>query len=239
MFKILASVTLIAFLSAASANAVVIDTFDISQALKANSGITQDSGVAGLDASILGGERDMLLDWFSGAANLELTANAGSPGNGLLSFSAGAQTSGQGEVVWDGDDGDPLSLNPLGLGGIDLTDGGTLDRIAVGVESDDWPVHLVFEVYTNSFDWSSATLELPGGISSAQTFELLFSAFTPQVASIGAGADFTNVGAIRLIIDDQRAETDLSIRFVESTPEPATLSLLALGGLALLRRRRR
>jgi len=212
---------------------IIIDSFDVSQRLDANSGTPVAEGsVTGAGIIGIGGERDSRASYDSAPNEVVLEANAGS--NSLPNFSIGADTRGGADVVWDGVDGSS-TINFTGLGGIDLTDGGALDRIAVKVAFDDLAVDVILEVYTNSSSSSTATINLPGGIFAPQTHEVLFSSFS----TLGTGpADFTNVGAIVLKIDDKFAATDLQLDFIKATPEPATLGLLGLG-LPLLRKRRR
>ncbi|MHC4695111.1 MAG: PEP-CTERM sorting domain-containing protein [Planctomycetota bacterium] len=230
MFRILASAALIVFFCGVRANAGFIDKFDTHQIVVVNSGIPIDGNVTS-GADIVGVEREIGLVWLSGPNDIVLEPDAG--GTGLLNLSVGADTSGNGAIVWDGADGSPL-LDPTGLGGIDLTGGG-MDRIGIDVVFDDLPVDLVLQVYTDAANWSQALVQLPGGIAVPVRMDALYSAFNVVA---GSGADFSNVGAIVLAVDNMDPATDLQIDLIEWIPEPATLGLLALGGLALLRRRR-
>jgi len=212
---------------------IIIDNFDANQSLVANSSTpVAQSSVS--DAGILGGERDTRALYQSGPGNVVLEANLG--GDKILNFSLAAKTSGGADIVWDGLDGSS-ALNYTGLGSVDLSDGGVLDRIAIMLGFDDLPVTLVLEVWTNSDYMSVAQLNLPGGIFSPVEYELPFTSFVDSGSS--GPADFTNVGMIVLEIDVQFPSTDLQIDYVKSTPEPVTLCLLALGSLAMLRRKRK
>ncbi|UCD29155.1 MAG: PEP-CTERM sorting domain-containing protein, partial [Planctomycetota bacterium] len=169
----------------------------------------------------------------SGPGDVVLEVN---PGNdNLLNFSLAAKTDGEAKLVWDGIDGSP-ALDYTGLGGFDLTNGGALDRITIPVAFDDLPVTLVMEVWTDSNYMSDAQLNLPGGIFSPVDYEILFTSFVSSGSS--GPADFSNVGMIVLDINVQYPGTDLQIDYIKATPEPATLLLLILGCLPVLRRKR-
>ena len=201
-----------------SAQALVIDTFETPQAQTANTGNPfDDSLIAG--PGILGGDRELLAEWQSGDQDVQVEADAG--GNSLLTFSTGASTLGIGRSIW----------RPIQTGGADLTDAGAQTGIAVGVIFDDLPVNLEFLIQGVGGS-SIATLNLGGGIFAPTSEFLSFASFTGTV-------DFTQVNYITLRIIPLFPATDLQIDFIESsTPEPATLSLLALGSIGLLRRRK-
>lgn len=133
--------------------------------------------------------------------------------SGFLSYSQDATIAGSGTIQWDGSD---LSstLDPTGLGGIDLTAGATQDAILIGVAFDDLPVDVTLDVYTDAGNASSATITLPGLIFSATNFAIPYSVFTPL---LGAGADFADVGAITLTFGSSVTAPDLVIDYVTTT----------------------
>ncbi|MFW6074363.1 MAG: OmpL47-type beta-barrel domain-containing protein [Chloroflexota bacterium] len=115
----------------------------------------------------------------------------------VTAFDAWAQGSvdAEGQVQWDGPDDDGETLDPTGLGGVDLTDGGLNDTLYIYVlENNSGIDELTTTVYTDGSNASTFTLDLPSftGLSS-QGFVMPMSDF---VASEGTGADFTDVGAI-------------------------------------------
>ncbi|NES73714.1 MAG: hypothetical protein F6K24_55270, partial [Okeania sp. SIO2D1] len=157
----------------------------------------------------------------------------------VLDFSNNVGIDGSGTIVWDGDD-DPTVVDEDGLGGIDLTGGvWPLDRILVEILSADLDgLELEFTIY-----------DLDGGVSSLSrdflaitvpvTEAFIFDNFNDVTPG---GADFTNVGAIKLDIDGPK-DIDAELAMIEVSggdkrrvPEPLTsfwtlAGVSALGGL--------
>lgn len=203
---VLALLTLYVVPGAAAAPAAVltIDHFDTVQGpLIASIGSPASSSVSG--ANILGVERDMQISVPSGSA-------ASASARALDSQLMHSQDSGvfaQTLVQWDGVDG-TMTLNPTGLGGVDLTQGNTQNGLAVTVLLNDLPIDLKFTVYSGA-NSSTTTLTLPGGQPStagAKDYYIPYAAFATLA---GSGADFTNVGAVELLIDGYNDATDLTI----------------------------
>ncbi len=116
---------LLGFSGLASA-ATVLDSFDTSQSLvddTADGAGASASVGGGADPTIVGGERDAYVELLSGPTQVKL--DIVSP-PGYFAFSADALATGRGMVQWDGPD-NSITLNPTGLGGIDLTEGGTVN----------------------------------------------------------------------------------------------------------------
>jgi len=226
--------TLTTGLLASAANGVIIDTFDLSQSAVANSGGDQATLADG--ASVIGGERELFADYMMGGGSISSVANQAA--DGLLSFSSDAGTFGMGMIIWDGDDNSTGVFNPIGLGGVDFTEGGTQDRIVVGVYSADLPAELRFTFYTDAGNTSEASLMIPGGIlAPGGTYELPYAAFGVMA---GGGADWTNIGAIRMEILPAGPDADLRLDFIATaTPTPGALAVAGLAGMLGARRRRR
>ena len=153
---------------------------------------TKSSAVAAPEA--IGGERDFFLQLSSATGALTLDANGVTPN--VLEFSASAVANGRRVVSWDGPDGNGAVLNATGLGGIDLTDGGTARYLEFLAGADHANGVLQIRVYSDATHWSSADVALPdtGGAATS----ILPLAFNSFVAQAGGGANFASVGAIEM-----------------------------------------
>lgn len=203
---------LLAWPSAGAAQPVIVDDFTTNQAALTltfpPAGTTASSSVAG---SMLGGERDNVINLTAGViAGNQMTAVVSS---GFFSYSQDATIAGNGEIQWDGTD-TSATLNPTGLGGIDLTVSGSQDALLLNVAFDDLPVNVVLRVYTDGANASEVTLALPGLILAATNFVVPYSAFAPF---LGAGADFTDVGAVTLMIGSAITAPDVVLDFLQTT----------------------
>lgn len=162
-----------------------------------------------LIASVLGGERDMIVTHTTGGGDVEFRVDSNN--RNVLDVSQVSATAGRGQLQWDGIDGS-ASLDTTGLGGVDLTDGGTNDGFQLGVGFSDGAFDLVILVYTGT-NYSSYTLNLAAPIDlPGQTFFIPFSDF---IVVGGTGADFTSTGAVVLDIEPQGLGVDLAIDFFE------------------------
>ncbi|MCB1585360.1 MAG: hypothetical protein KDI52_03685 [Xanthomonadales bacterium] len=190
---------------------ILIDDFSADQPLlfAIGAGGSASSFVTTAGSEILGTERDIELTVVSGAVvSGEVTGNA-------LNFSVAAATTGEGLIMWDGVDGLPsaVNLNPTGLGGIDMTQSGTLDSFRVNILSSDQPGTMILTVYTDGGNFSSATVAIP---VSAVALDIVipYSSFSPQ---LGTGADFTNVGAVTMFVSGFEIDTRISLIQAESS----------------------
>lgn len=230
--KIWLSIGVAGVFASAAHGAILIDDFDAYQAVTATSATPSQSSALS-DSGVIGMERELNAMHTSGSNDVMLISDAG--GSSILNYSTGAGTLGMGTVTWDGVDTLGV-LDPTGLGGVDLTDGGQALGLVIQVHSDDSPASLDFTIYTDGGNYSFGSLPLPGLIFSDQLFFLPFTDFTPQA---GSGADLTNVGAIVMKISTQYPATDLQMEFIQAdVPEPGAFALLGMAGLVGFRRRR-
>ena len=160
---------------------------------------TRSSAVAAPEA--IGGERDFSVQLTSATGSVSLAANDVTPG--VLEFTASSVATGNRAVIWDGADGDGATLDPTGLGGVDLTAGGTGRYLVFLVGSDHVGGQLDMRIYTDSGNWSLGQITIPdtGGAATSQVV-VPFSSFVVQS---GSGADFADVGAISVAITGGQA----------------------------------
>lgn len=171
---------------------VLIDDFSTTvQATQATtSRRTNSSSVAAVEA--IGGERDFFLQLTSATGTLSLDSDDVTPD--VLEFTASAVAAGRRVVTWDGVDGDGLTLDPTGLGGVDLTNGGQSRYLKFLAGADHPDGALEIRVYSDATNWSLASVAMPntGGAATA-TLLIPLDAFVVQA---GTGANMASVGAI-------------------------------------------
>ena len=181
----------------------------------------------------LGGFRDLQV---MGNGSFASTQGTVMPNGGALSFSNNDLITGTLIATYDGNDGSP-TVNSMGLGGIDLTDMGSLDRLTVSLTSADL---MGLEVTLNLFSGT-------GNATVTDTFAHDSDELNFSFSDIGfASVDFTDIGAIQLILTGP-ASIDASIDLFAATsstdvPEPAISLWLfgtAIAGSLSLRRRTR
>lgn len=230
--KLIGTLAVIAL--AGSAHAVVIDSFDADQMCVATMGSSTADAIN--DASILGLERELIARNVIGGGALSEVTNMTTAGK--LDFSLDVDTVGQGKLVYDGDDNadGPISdTSPTtnGLGGVDFTEGGLHTALALGVCVADFPVDITYRIWDMSGASSQYVLNLPGGIFSDVEYLANFSDFT-------GSADFTDVGAVKVLITPMFGNTDLQLDYIQtSVPTPGALAIAGCAGLLGTRRRRR
>lgn len=186
--------------------------------------------------SALGGYRDMEVSTdISEESASELRVITA--GGGSLGFSNIVAASGAGLIVYDGQDGTASSTGNIattGLGGVDLTNGGTTNAFLFEILEADAALEITVEV----FDMSGASSFYSEILASTINPLLTFSEFT-------GSADFSNVGALAFGVNSTGPNLDGALGSISVVPLPAS-ALLLLGGLggfagvsATKRRRRR
>ncbi|MCZ7651395.1 MAG: tandem-95 repeat protein [Thermoanaerobaculia bacterium] len=135
--------------------------------------------------------------------------------SGSLALSSQAGTLGRVLVAWDGTDGDASTVDPSGLGSVDLTAGGRSSfRLAVGAARAGTEIEI--RVYSDAgANISRISRALPETVG-ARDFFFDFSDFTADTV---VGADFAAAGAVTLRVTG----TDGA---VEGSPIPAFTATL-------------
>ncbi|MEM6455548.1 MAG: IPTL-CTERM sorting domain-containing protein [Acidobacteriota bacterium] len=202
----------------AQAQQIIIDDFGGTAQSVTATGVGNTDSDSAVDGAVLGGERDLLTTVAGGGGSIVVDVNSvGDPG--VLTHAQGSGVTGTTLVVWDGADGDPLALDATGLGGLDLTSGGLANAFQLDIASDDLPIDIVLRVYTDAGNVSERTVSLPGligiGPNPPASYVIPFSAFA---ATVGAGADFSSVGAIEALIDGSIfSDVDLRVDLLATT----------------------
>lgn len=178
-----------------------------------DSNFGQSAGPA--DATILGGYRDLVVSNISGGD--AVTGSSINVIGGQLKFSTDTGATGQGQVQWDGDDsaGNVFDIATSGLGGFDLTFGGTLTDFELTTVFSDQGWVFDITMYSSAVNWTRVSLDAnsvgpTGDFASPHVSYIPFSAFTtgalcgtygaaPGVNAIicnGTGVDATSIGAL-------------------------------------------
>jgi uncharacterized repeat protein (TIGR01451 family) len=211
-----------------------IDEFDSVQKVEA-SPPPNAAGVGSTktDSSVLGGERDFLVQITAGNdpfSSVSLISAAG-----LLRLASSSMITGNAKIVWDGTDGNADAINHTGLGGLDFTHDGantmTGIRLSVGADHPNSVVKL--RIYSDATHWSEFTTTVPESVGGAIDKQVIFDFANPSSTG-GGGADFSEVGAIELTfvgvsaVDAQISVADL-VGLTTKQADFTALSQLSVG----------
>jgi len=211
----LGSVAMFAF--SANANALIIDLFDditpiqlkVDSGLYPSTGLTTfDSGIDGDAATILGGYREISLEYISGPFNFNgasfgvfpLAGTADPTDVGVLTFSAESNVKAQGTIRWDG-----------GLANDMNEDFSLFDNISLLTVSSD--LNFVFSLEMGDSSGETVITYLPStgnaesypgapsllGLDTFDTCDATDTIFT--FCSAAAGLDMENISFIELVIN--------------------------------------
>ncbi len=208
------------------AHAVVIDSFD-SPAGPAGQTASQ-TGVGSTDSfasgSMLGGQRDLSLGVSAGATTT-ITGSVNVGNSGVYSQTQVGNDGVNGLIQWDGGDSH-ANINPIGLGGIDFAAGGhNAIQVDIGTTV---AISLTVSVFTNNINFDYSTTSIPISAGPVSSVYIPYSSFT---IGNGSGADFSNVGAIMIIVPGATDGASTTINLIQTVPEPTSL---LLGGISLL-----
>jgi hypothetical protein len=223
-------------LSAASAEATIIDLFDSgdqSLFVSYRTGKQADSDEVTGVGTVIGGCRDVWLEWMSGASSTAEVVADQEVGLGFyFTQGVGVATT---TVVWDKTPSEPLHTVSYSLGeNLELGQ----DRFVLDVATvTDDTMHLKLAVYKDSTHFWYCNVDLPEGTTGAVSVP-----YTSFIAGGAAGArDFSSVGAIVMQLGGQGySSSDIRLNSLKTAaPEPSTLGLLAVMGVVFFGLKRR
>ncbi len=204
-----------------------IDTFtDNTTLLTANSTTPTVSSVTTTSGSnTIGNERDIVLNYTSGANNIDVQVSGG-----LLSLNPGATTSGSVILTYDGADADATTVNHSNLN-VNLTSSGaTAFQFLAGSEAGNT---ITVDLFSGSGNTSSLTTALPVTAGAVPT-EVMILRFDDFTTSAGTGANFSAITAMRIQINaaassDAQLDLTQTVAPFLSTQNFANLNPMSIG----------
>ncbi len=196
-----------------------VDTFDTTEQVVTADPVTTTASSSVAAAEVIGGERDVLVNYLSGAG--EVAVQIDRFNSNVFAFVSGLNVVGNAVVQYDGADGDATTLDATGLGTTDFSNSDANAGILLATQGDSTGATAVVRIYSNATDFSTATITIPDQVSTEEIF-VPFSAFT---TGGGAGATFTSIGAVELLINGV-ANLDGTITVLRSLrPNDATSNI--------------
>ncbi len=218
---------------------LMIDTFTNAQLVTADPLTTiATSTISDPASQVLGTERDIHVTLMSGVGEVEARSNAW--GVEVLQYDTSAGVVGRGVVTWDGIDLSASLTPSLGLGDVDLTDGGesTGFIMKLGIDATGASDKLKMRIFTDSAtEYAEAMMSWPVTDGSASSFAYLpFSEFS-------GAATLDRVNAIQLWLGEGAKSVDAQIDYIGTlgpvvqdfavVPEPAGVALVLFGLLGI------
>jgi hypothetical protein len=273
MKKALLSAALFTLTGGVSAAGLLIDNFDLAQAAAQDSSNGTASSAAtnsGLDpASIIGGEREIYVNAFSGADGFNGTRAGVS--SSRFSFVNDAGVAGFGALRWDGTSSTgfdltktDLGINRTGFAGVNFS--AAADSLKLTFHRSDAAFPFTLQFFSSATDWTSFTfaaipvcgaadascLSQAGAVAGPTDFFFNFALMNLLGTKFGSGASFSNITAMQAIFNynvatstpGQAEGVDFSMDFADGlrppVPEPSTYAMLLVGlGAMGFRARRR
>ena len=195
---------------------LVIDQFETEQSVMASSPVPSSDGSTRSFANeleVIGAERDMYVSMTAGIGEVELQVNPFGM-NPVLQYDSTSGVEGSSIITWDGTDTDSNPIPSMGLGGRDLTQGGsnTGFTMVLGIDASGAGDTVEIKLFQgDASNFSSASAEIPTTDGTATGYLFLpFSDFSGPVSP-------ENVDAIQLIVGGDTASADAQIAFVGVT----------------------
>lgn len=210
--------------SMTQAKAAVVTIDDFASGVPLSTFGTSSAADDGFHSGVLGGYRDTLVHASSGALNIFYSPVIGN----TIAFDGLAGSSGFYSSLYDG----------VGLDGhlnVDLLGGLSSGYFSLVVYDANGNGNAHVNVLDNSGNTYSVTQNLNDGFAGTLFFD--------YADYIGAGVDLSDIKSIALVISSSDIADDFTLGAFLGTsnvvPEPASLSLLGLGVLMVMRRRNR
>ncbi len=179
-----------------------IDGFTTFQTVNASPPPVSSDANTLADSAVLGGERDLHVELLASTNPISSVTLAASGGS--LYVASGPGATGNVKIVWDGPDGNARSVDPTGLGGVDLTtdnNGNTMTGIALTSGADHPNSKIKMRVYSDANNWSEFTTIVPESLGGEVAGQAVFNFNDTPTGQSGQGANFANVGALELTFE--------------------------------------
>jgi len=204
-FPLLVSFAALLGLSQTAVSQTFIDEFTVFQSatdITLGDGAVSDGTATG--PSILGGQRDIGAEALTSGGDTKIEVIISS---GFLFLNNNTLTTGIGTVQWDGSD-QSIALVPDGLGGIDLTKGGTATALEFTAIHADLASEFTIEAYSDANNFTKVEMVFPQvELGSPVTFTIPFADLENPAqcgtsgVTCGPGAqpvDFSSLGALQI-----------------------------------------